>query len=106
MSEETPLHLIIAAFDDEARHREGLLAGVLEHHVDVDTLAGDVPDRLAEFAAALHVLGVRFLVVDVGQLPPTIEAFRKSTMQFTRIVPCYLKVLQYSKNQTRHIEYN
>ena len=39
-----------AALDDDARHREGLLARVLEHHVDV-ALAGDVPDRLAELAA-------------------------------------------------------
>src|ERR1700730_18394815 len=36
-----------AALDDEARHRERRLAGMLEHDVDV-ALAGDVPDRLAE----------------------------------------------------------
>ena len=42
-------HHHAAALDHEAGHREGLLAGMLEHRVDV-LLAGDVPDRLAEFA--------------------------------------------------------
>ena len=44
-------HHHAAALHHEARDREGLLAGMLEHEVDVVALAGDVPDRLAELAA-------------------------------------------------------
>jgi hypothetical protein len=37
-------------FTTRHRDREGRLARMLEHHVDVVALAGDVPDRLAELA--------------------------------------------------------
>ena len=50
-----------------------LLARMLEDEVDVVALAGDVPDRLAEFAAFFHVVGIAGGVVDVGQLAPAIE---------------------------------
>ena len=60
-----------AALDHEARGREGRLAGMLEHRVDV-LLAGDVPDRLAELARLRHV-GAVFGRVDLGQLAPAVE---------------------------------
>src|SRR5882762_4798928 len=66
-------HHHAAALHDEARDREGLLAGMLEHEVDVVALAGVLPDGGAELAALLHVLGVALLVVDVGQLAPAVE---------------------------------
>ena len=45
---------------------------MLEHHVDADTLAGDLPDRLAELARLLEP-GVVFRRVHLGQLTPAIE---------------------------------
>src|SRR6185295_6093388 len=62
-----------AALHHEAGDREGLLARMLEHEIDVDALAGDAPDRLAELAAALHVIVIAGRIVDVGQLAPAIE---------------------------------
>src|SRR5579883_753389 len=66
-------HHHAAALHDEARHGEGLLAGMLEHEVDVVALAGVLPDRRAELAALLHVFGIALLVVDVGQRAPAVE---------------------------------
>ena len=66
-------HHHAAALHDEAGDREGLLAGMLEHEVDVVALAGVLPDRPAELAALLHVFGVTRLVVDVGELAPAVE---------------------------------
>src|SRR5262249_14890748 len=64
-------HHHAAALDHEGRDRERLLAGVLEHDVDV-AFPGDVPDRLAEFARLSHP-GVVLGRVDLGQLAPAIE---------------------------------
>src|SRR6185437_725216 len=62
-----------AALHDEAGDGEGLLARMLEDEIDVVALAGDIPDRLAELAALLHVLRIGRGVVDVGELTPAIE---------------------------------
>jgi hypothetical protein len=43
----------------KAGDREGRLAGMLEHHVDIIALAGDVPDRLAELAASRTIPCIR-----------------------------------------------
>src|SRR3546814_17058694 len=59
-----------AALDDEAAHREGLLARMLEHEIDVVALARDLPDRLSEFADLLHVLGIAGIFVAVRQASP------------------------------------
>src|SRR6185312_1712290 len=61
-----------AALHDQARDREGRFAWVLEHHVDVVALAGDLPDRLAEFA---RFLGPRviFRRADGRHLAPALE---------------------------------
>ena len=61
-----------ALFADQCRHRERRLARVFEHHIDVVALAGDVPDRLAEFTRFLEPVGV-FGGVDGGQLAPALE---------------------------------
>ena len=45
---------------------------MFEHHVDVHALAGDVPDRLAEFARLFQPLIV-FGRIDRGHLAPAIE---------------------------------
>src|SRR3984893_4194165 len=60
-----------AALDDEAPHRTRLLAGMLEHDVDV-ALAGDVPDRLAEAPRLFHP-GVVFRRADLGHGAPAFE---------------------------------
>src|ERR1700754_1393694 len=61
-----------AALHDETRDREGRLARMLEHHVDVVALAGDVPDRLAEFARFLGPV-VIFGRADLGHRAPAFE---------------------------------
>ena len=60
-----------AALHDEAGDREGLLARMLEDEIDIDALAGDVPDRLAEGAAFLHVVVIAGGVVDIGAAGPS-----------------------------------
>ena len=64
-------HHHAAALHDEARHRERLLARMLEHDVDV-ALAGDVPDRLAELARFLGPVVV-FGRVHLRHLAPALE---------------------------------
>src|SRR4029078_7124109 len=61
-----------AALHNEARHREGRFARVLEHAVDIDALAGDLPDRLAEIARLLqpHIVFGR---ADRRHLAPAFE---------------------------------
>jgi hypothetical protein len=59
-------------FTTKAGDREGLLARMLEHDVDVVALAGDVPDRLAELARFLCP-GVVFGRADLGHLAPAVE---------------------------------
>ena len=54
-------HHHAAALHDEAGDREGLLARMLEDEIDVVALAGDLPDRLAELAHLLHVVGIALL---------------------------------------------
>ncbi len=57
------------------KHETGKVCspGMLEDEVDVVALAGMFPDRRAELAALLHVLGIARLVVDVGKLAPAVE---------------------------------
>ena len=64
-------HHHAAALDHHRRDREGLLARMLEHDVDV-ALAGDVPDRLAEAARFLGPVVV-FGGVHRRHLAPALE---------------------------------
>src|SRR3954463_532854 len=64
-------HHHAAALHHQAGDREGRLARMLEHDVDV-ALAGDVPDRLAELAGFLDP-GVVFRRADCGHLSPAGE---------------------------------
>src|SRR5689334_18924151 len=61
-----------AALHDETRYRESGFAWVFEHHVDIVALAGDVPDRLAEFARFFGP-SVIFRRTHFGHRAPAIE---------------------------------
>src|SRR5262249_31910950 len=43
------------------------------YEIDVVALAGELPDRLAEFADLLHVLAIAAGAVDIGKAAPAIE---------------------------------
>src|SRR6185369_9962123 len=62
-----------AALHHEAGNRESRLAGMLEDEIDVIALAGDTPDRLAEFAALFHIGVIALDIVDIGELAPAVE---------------------------------
>src|SRR5665213_4393550 len=60
-----------ATLDHHRRHRESLLARMLEHDVNI-ALAGDVPDRLAEAARFLAPI-VIFGGIHLRELAPALE---------------------------------
>ena len=61
-----------AFFNDKCRDGKCRLTRMLEHHVNIDAFAGNVPYRLAKFAHLAKPCLV-FRRVDFGQLPPAIE---------------------------------
>src|SRR6476620_8252679 len=65
-------HYHAAALHHETRHREGRFAWVLEHGIDIDALAGNLPDRLAEIARLFqpHII---FGGADRRHLAPAFE---------------------------------
>ncbi len=68
-----------AALHHLHRDRERRLARMLEHEVDVDALAGDVPDRLAEARASLSANYCTRACPTFGSCPQHLKSLRLMT---------------------------